>query len=80
MKKDMQTYKNKSNECNTIFHDTYILYKYNIGKDYHHIKNRDEERHMKEREKKIKKSEFNTRFLRHLPTIQVKYRYRLSSH
>ena len=31
MKKDMQTYKNKSNECNTIFHDTYILYIITLG-------------------------------------------------
>ena len=29
---------NKSNECNTIFDDTYWLYKYIIGIDYYHIR------------------------------------------
>ena len=38
---------NKSSECNTIFDDTYRLYKYNIVIDYHHIRNRNEERHIK---------------------------------
>ena len=37
---------NTSSECNTIFDDTYWLYKYNIGIDYH-IRNRNEERHIK---------------------------------
>ena len=38
---------NNSSECNTRFYDTYWLYKYNIGIDYHHIRNRNEERHLK---------------------------------
>ena len=29
-------------DCNTRFDDTYPLYKYNIGIDYHHIRNRDD--------------------------------------
>ena len=37
---------NKSSNRNTTFDDTYNLYKYNIGSDYHHIRNRGEERHM----------------------------------
>ena len=40
---------NKSSYCNTIFDDTYRLYKNNIGIDYHHIKNRDKEKHKKEK-------------------------------
>ena len=40
---------NKSSDCNTIFDDTYRLYKNNIGIDYHHIKNRDKEKHKKEK-------------------------------
>ena len=32
------------------FDDTYPLYKYNIGIDYHHIKISNKERHTKERE------------------------------
>ena len=38
---------NKSSECNTTFDDTYQLYKYSIDIDYHHIRNRNEERHIK---------------------------------
>ena len=38
---------NKSSECNTRFDDTYPLYKYNIDRYYHHIRNRNEERHAK---------------------------------
>ena len=44
-----QNLNNKSSEYNTRFDDTYPLYKYNIGVDYHHIGNRDEERHTKKR-------------------------------
>ena len=43
MKRDIQKTKklnNKSSDCNTRFDDTYLLYKYNIGIDYHHIRNR----------------------------------------
>ena len=35
--------KNKSSECHTSFDVTYRLYKYNIGIDYHHIRNKNEE-------------------------------------
>ena len=38
---------NESRECNIRFDDTYKLCKYNIGIDYHHIMNRNKERHMK---------------------------------
>ena len=38
---------NKISEYNTILEDTYILYKYNIDIDYHHIRNKNEERHTK---------------------------------
>ena len=37
----------KSRNYNTRFDDTYILYRYNIGIDYHHIRNKNEESHMK---------------------------------
>ena len=40
---------NNISECNTIFDDTYRLYKYNIGIDYHHNRNRNEERHIKKK-------------------------------
>ena len=36
---------NKSNKCHTIFDDTYYLYKYNIGIDYH--QDRDGQTHKK---------------------------------
>ena len=38
---------NKNSDYNTRFDDTYNLYKYNIGIDYHHNGNRNEESHMK---------------------------------
>ena len=38
---------NKNSDYNTKFDDTYMLYKYNIGIDYHHIRNRNEKSHMK---------------------------------
>ena len=51
---------NKSSECNTRFDDTYHLYKYDIGIDYHHIQTEIE------RPYEIRKSwiisECNTRF------------------
>ena len=37
---------NKSSEC-ILDLMTYPLYKYNIGIDYHHIKNRDEKSHIR---------------------------------
>ena len=50
MRRDIQkTLNNKSSDCNTKFNDTYRLYKYNIGIDYHHSWNRDEERYTKKR-------------------------------
>ena len=50
IKRDIQKRKkwsNKSIDYNTRFEDTYLLYKYNIGIDYHHIRNRNEKRHTK---------------------------------
>ena len=38
---------NKNSDYNTKFDDTYMLYKYNIGIDYHHIRNRNEKSHTK---------------------------------
>ena len=38
---------NNSSECNTRFDDTYQLYKYNIGIDYHRMRNTDDKRHTK---------------------------------
>ena len=38
---------NRSSQCATRVDDTYRLYKYNIGRDYHHIMNKDKERHKK---------------------------------
>ena len=54
--------KNKSSDCNTRFEDTYHLYKYNIGIDYHHIMNRDEKRQMKKEKLNNKSSDCNIRF------------------
>ena len=59
---------NKSSDCNTTFDDTYLLYKYNIGIDYHYIWNRDEERHTKRKQLNNRSSESNTR---------IKYTYHL---
>ena len=42
---------NKSSQCHTGIYDSYYLYKYNIGIDYHHIRNSDEEGHKKEQVK-----------------------------
>ena len=49
IKRDIKKRKlsNKSSESNTRIKYTYNLYKYNIGIDYHHIKNRDKERDTK---------------------------------
>ena len=50
MKRFVQKWKqlnNKSNECNIRFHDTYRLYKYNIGIDYHQIKKINKKSHTK---------------------------------
>ena len=44
---------NKSSKCNTTFDDTYFLYKYNIGIDIYHIRNRDEKRHAKRQTIKV---------------------------
>ena len=54
---------NNSSGCNTRFDDTYLLYKYNIDLDYHCIRNRNEERHIKkEKMSNNNSSESNTRF------------------
>ena len=54
---------NKNSDYNTRFDDTYMLYKYNIGIDYHHIRNRNEERHGKKKKMlNNKKRDYNTRF------------------
>ena len=50
MKRDIpkkRNLNNKNSECNTRFAYTYLLYKYNIGIDYYHIWNIDEERYIK---------------------------------
>ena len=81
MKRDIKKGKssNKISECNTIFKDTYLLYKYNIGIDYHHIKNRDEERHTKMDKGWIIKVMNIIQYLRTLTSYTstiVQYRYR----
>ena len=43
---------NKNSDYNTRFDDTYMLYKYNIGIDYHHIRHTNEERHGKKEQGK----------------------------
>ena len=53
---------NKSNKFNTRIKYTYNLYKYNIGRDYHHIRNRHGERHTKTKKSNNKSSDCNTRF------------------
>ena len=60
MKRAIQKSNNKSSDCNTRFDDTYPLYKYNMSIDYYHIRNRDEESHMKMLNNKSSKC--NTRF------------------
>ena len=40
----MEKSKNKVSECDTRFDDPYPLYKYNMSMDYHHIRNRDEDK------------------------------------
>ena len=52
----------KSSECNTRFDDTYRLYKYNIGIDYHHIRNRNEERHIKRKKLSNESGDFIAKF------------------
>ena len=50
MKRFIQKWKqlnNKSSECNTRFDEMYLLYKYNIVIDYHHIKKINEKSHTK---------------------------------
>ena len=65
MKRDKQKRKksnNKSSECNTRFDDTYILYKYNIGIDYHHIRDRDKDSNINRKKSNNKRSDCNARF------------------
>ena len=71
---------NKNSDYNTKFDDTYMLYKYNIGIDYHHIRNRNEKSHTKKKKMlNNKSSECNTRFDDTYRLYRVQYRYGLLS-
>ena len=51
---------NERSECHNRIYDTYPLYKYSIGIDYHHIMNRDG--HTKKNKLNNEGSECHTRF------------------